>query len=64
MNTGDIVIILGKLDTKVREKSREKFIYGTIEQILTDDRISVILENNDLWVGYIYEVVLKGTQDE
>lgn len=62
MIPGDIVIILGKLDTKVREKNREEFIYGTVDQFLVDGQVSVILENNDIWVGPRRDVVLKGDQ--
>lgn len=60
---GDIVIVVGKIDTRVRDAISSELIIGTVEQILIEHQISVILENGDLWVGPIREVVLKSEQE-
>ena len=60
---GDIVIIVGKIDTRVRSTDRGDIIVGTVEQLLTESQVSVILENGDLWVGPVRDVVLKSDQE-
>jgi len=59
---GDVVIIVGKIDTRVRSADRGNIIVGTVEQLLTESQVSVILENGDLWVGPVRDVVLKSDQ--
>jgi hypothetical protein len=60
---GDIVIIVGKMDTRVRSTDRDSIVVGTVEQLLTESQVSVILENGDLWVGPTRDVVLKSDQE-
>jgi hypothetical protein len=60
---GDLVIIVGKIDTRVRSADRGDIIVGTVEQLLTESQVSVILENGDLWVGTARDVVLKSDQE-
>lgn len=60
---GDIVIVVGKMDTRVRGQDRGEIVVGTVEQILIEQQVSVILENGDLWVGNIRDVVLKSDQE-
>lgn len=55
MKLGSIVIVRGKLDNRVRDKGKEAVV-GTLEAFLADGQVSVILENNDLWVGEKREV--------
>ena len=62
MVPGDLVIIVGKLDSRIREKDQQSLVYGTIEQFLIDGQVSVILENNDIWVGHKRDVILAGEQ--
>lgn len=54
MIEGDVVLILGKLDDRVRSADGEA--YGTIVGIQNDD-VVVLLTNLDLWVGKRWEVV-------
>jgi hypothetical protein len=62
-NLGDIVMIVGKMDNRVRDKSENgEAVIGTIEQFLFEQQVSVILPNGDLWVGPIREIVLLDDQ--
>jgi len=63
INEGDLVIVVGKIDTRVRETISSDLIVGTVAQMLTDNQVSVILENGDLWVGPCRDVVLKSEQE-
>jgi hypothetical protein len=60
---GDLVIVVGKIDTRVRDTINSDLIVGTVEQLLSDQHVSVILENGDLWVGPSRDVVLKSEQE-
>jgi translation initiation factor IF-1 len=60
---GDLVIIVGKIDTRVRDTINSDLIIGTVDQLLSDQQVSVILENGDLWVGPSRDVVLKSEQE-
>lgn len=61
-NIGDVVMVVGKIDTKVREKNREEIVAGTVEQFLVDQQVSVLLENGDVWVGSLRDIVLLKDQ--
>lgn len=62
-NLGDIVMIVGKMDNRVRDKSENgEAVIGTIEQFLFEQQVSVILPNGDLWVGPVREIVLLDDQ--
>ncbi len=63
MKTGDIVVVLGKMDERIREKTTDGLIKGTLCQMLYDNQVCVILENNDLWIGSIRDIVLADEQD-
>ena len=62
-NLGDVVMVVGKIDNRVRETLRSDIVKGTIEQFLIENQVSVILENGDLWVGHIREVVPTSEQE-
>jgi hypothetical protein len=62
MIPGDLVIIVGKLDTRIRDKDQEQLVYGTVDQLLIDGQVSVILENNDIWVGHRRDLILPEEQ--
>lgn len=61
-NLGDVVMIIGKMDTKIREKDRAQIIAGTVEQFLIDQQVSVLLENGDVWVGSLRDIALLKDQ--
>jgi hypothetical protein len=63
-NIGDVVMVVGKIDTKVREKNRAEIVAGTVEQFLVDQQVSVLLENGDVWVGSLRDIVLLKDQVE
>lgn len=56
-------MVLGKMDERIREKTKDGLIKGTLYQILYDNQVCVILENNDLWVGSVRDIVLADEQD-
>jgi hypothetical protein len=56
MKEGDLVIVLGKLDDRVRVNSTEQLTLGTVST-LTKDEISVLLINGDIWHGLKREVM-------
>lgn len=51
MKLGDVVMILKKLDTHIRDDNKEQITIGTIEQFLCDNQVSVVLPSGDIWVG-------------
>lgn len=57
MKIGDVVVVLGKLDKRVREQAQEGLVLGTLDQFLDQDRVSVILESMDIWIGLKREVI-------
>lgn len=56
IKVGDVVMVVGKLDKRIRDKQVDGPVYGTVDQILADGQVSVILEDNDIWVGLLREV--------
>lgn len=59
MKLGDLVIVLGKVDTRVRDKLQGELLLGTLEQFLSEEQVSVLLPDGDLWVGKKREVMLQ-----
>ena len=56
IKVGDIVMVVGALDKRIRDKQTDGPVYGTVDQLLSDNQVSVILEDNDIWVGLLREV--------
>lgn len=56
IKVGDVVLVMGNLDKRIREKQTDGPVYGTVDQILADGQVSVILEDNDIWIGLVREV--------
>lgn len=64
MSLGDIVIVLGGFDNRVRDHdSKGEFVKGTLYCYFTDEQACVILENNDLWVGSKRDICLASEQE-
>jgi hypothetical protein len=59
---GDVVMVVGKIDTRVRDKNLNEVIAGTIEQFLSENQVSVFLATGDIWVGHIRDIVLLEDQ--
>lgn len=57
LKEGDVVLVLGKLDDRVRENSKNGIVEGTVVSV-TKDKVVVLLTNSDLWHGLKREVVL------
>jgi hypothetical protein len=61
-NLGDVVMIVGRIDNRIRERTQNGIVAGTIEQFLVDQQVSVILPDNEIWVGMMHEIVLLDEQ--
>lgn len=61
-NLGDVVMIVGRIDNRIRERTQNGIVSGTIEQFLVDQQVSVILPDNEIWVGMMHEIVLLDEQ--
>jgi translation initiation factor IF-1 len=59
---GDTVVILTKLDQKVRTKKIDGLLVGTIVQILADNMVVVLLEDGDMLNCNKRELVLEREQ--
>lgn len=53
MSEGDVVLVLGRLDNRVRDAA--SVARGTIVSV-SDDDVVVLLDNLDLWRGKRWEV--------
>lgn len=56
-------MVLGKIDDRIREKNKNELVKGTLYQFMCDDQVSVILENNDIWVGNKRDITLAKDQE-
>lgn len=65
MQPGDLVIIIGKLDEKIRKKSYDELICGTYwcSVRLENADVAVLLENGDIYTGLKRDVILKAEQE-
>jgi hypothetical protein len=65
MQPGDLVIIIGKLDDKIRQRSYDNLICGTYWGAvrLENADVAVLLENGDIYVGLRRDVILKSEQE-
>ena len=51
MKIGDVVMILAKMDTRIKDIKTDEVVMGTLEQLLIDNQASVLLLSGDIWVG-------------
>jgi hypothetical protein len=51
VKVGSIVVVLGKLDERVRSNKETGLVVGTLEQILCDQQGSVLLPTGEIWIG-------------
>ena len=62
LNEGDIVVVFGQLDKRVRERNSDKLVMGTLYYFLTENRVCVIIDDNELWIGERREIALAAEQ--
>lgn len=62
MKNGDCVVVLGKLDNRVREKDENELAIGTIFHVYGDN-CSVLFPNGEIWEGGLKLVVKKEEQE-
>jgi hypothetical protein len=60
LREGDIVMVVGNLDDRVRNNDDR---YGTIISVFKDE-VTVLLSNGDIWKGFIREVVYQNEQEQ
>lgn len=51
---GSVVVVVGKLDQRIRE-STEEIVVGTVISI-KNGKVSVVLSDGNIWVGNDWEV--------
>jgi hypothetical protein len=58
LKPGDLVLVLGKLDNRIRDQLNTDQVIGTIDCYLRMEQaeIAVLLENGDIWIGMRREV--------
>ena len=59
MREGDVVLVVGNLDDRIRNKDLNEPRSGTVVGF-TSENVIVLLSNGDLWVGPKREVVADG----
>lgn len=62
MQEGDVVLILGHLDDRVRNKTPNESRLGTVIHV-SNEEVSVLLPNGDIWKGNRRDVVLNSEQN-
>lgn len=55
MNEGDVVIVEGKMDTRVREKTEGRA--GTIIQIVGKEAW-ILFPDGDIWIGPMHQIYI------
>lgn len=63
MNIGDEVVVLDKLDSRIRDKGTNGLTFGTLDQFLLEGQVMVLLENGDLYIGLANMVRPRGEQE-
>lgn len=65
MQPGDLVIVVGKLDERIRDRNYENLICGTFwcNVRLENADVAVLLENGDIYVGFRRDIILKSEQE-
>lgn len=63
MKIGSTVVVLAKLDSRIREKNQEnELVKGTIFAI-HGNQVSVLLQNGDIYEGELRNVALAKDQE-
>lgn len=63
LKVGDLVVVLDKLDSRIRNKQTEGLVFGTLDQFLSESQVIVLLENGDLYIGHCGMVHPKEEQE-
>jgi hypothetical protein len=61
MKIGDLVVILGKLDERVRKNLTQGLVIGTLDQMY-GDQATVLLPDGEIWTGPKRDVRPAGEQ--
>mgnify|MGYP000956528975 CR=1 FL=1 len=64
MKEGDLVVVLGNLDNRIRDKLKDTLVIGTLYSFLTDNQVCVIIEHDgyELWTGNRKDICLATEQ--
>lgn len=62
---GEVVVVLGKIDSRVREHVSTGIVKGTVYCILRMEgfEIAVVLESGDIWIGLERELAKVKDQE-
>lgn len=63
MKEGSLVIILGKMNTRIKEYDKDKLIVGTIWTYISEDNVLVLLPDGIIHMGHKRDIVLHSTQE-
>lgn len=56
MKDGEVVVVTGKLNNKIKEHNSTDLILGTLVSKLSDNRVQVLLSDGTIFIGYTYEI--------
>lgn len=62
LKEGDLVVVVGKLSNKVRERSKDGLVIGTYIGKISDDRVVVLLDDGEIFIGSSYEIIEEDEQ--
>lgn len=62
MTEGDLVVIIGKLDTRIKDRQNENLTIGTFQGYITNKKVMVLLADGDIFIGNEHEIVSNETQ--
>lgn len=57
MKEGDLVIVVGKMDNKIKDIDRNQLIIGTFLYNISEKRVVVLLPDGTLFLGFEYDIV-------
>lgn len=72
MTEGDLVVVVGKLDTRIKDVDTTKLVtgtylgtvYATNHDLNRTRQAQVLLEDGTIWTGNEYDVAPAGEQDD
>lgn len=56
MIEGDLVVVLGKLDTRIKHIEQKELIIGTFIGYIVDKQVQVLLPDGTIYIGKAYEI--------
>lgn len=57
MKEGDLVVVVGKMDNRIKDIDRRELVIGTFVGYISEERVMVLLPNGDMFLGFKYDIV-------